>query len=327
MRHMFNSIGKSSNFAQAGKAAADDTVRAFAASRRNSPKYGDLAQKAYKIRSEEKIAAMKAESVVAQAGIKAKTDVTKNQILTDAESNLKGAKRKAGALAAAGQLFGNAGQFLGEERTKRTVGEYDSYYTGREGKARADAERLRGEAGAVDLTGGYKPMEVPKFDLPGSSSTSDNTSGTASSSTSKTAKGTSQDFQGFVDMAKQSGAKYPQLVAAQWALESGWGSTPSGKNNYFGIKATSSEAGTSKQTWEVEGGKEVTTTARFKDYSSPQGSVNDLVNKWHKDFGSFQGVNNAPDAFAAADMLRQQGYATDPKYAEKLKKIMQDQGF
>ena len=331
---MFNSIGRSSNFAQAGKAAADDTVRAFAASRRNSPKYGELAQKAYKIRSEEKIAAMKAESAVAQAGIKAQTDVKKNQILTDAESNLKSAKRKAGALAAAGQLFGNAGQFLGEKRTKRTVGEYDSYYTDREEKARADAERLHGEAAAVDLTGGYKPMEVPKFDLPGSSSTSDNTGGTGSSSTSTTssgtgvqAKATSQDFQGFVDMAKQSGAKYPQLVAAQWALESGWGSTPSGKNNYFGIKATSGEAGTSKQTWEVYGGKEVTTSARFKDYDSPQGSVDDLVSKWHKDYGSYKGVNNASDAFAAADMLRQQGYATDPKYSEKLKKIRRNQGF
>ena len=43
---MFNSIGRSSNFAQAGKSAADETVRAFAASRRNAPKYGELAQKA-----------------------------------------------------------------------------------------------------------------------------------------------------------------------------------------------------------------------------------------------------------------------------------------
>ena len=40
-----------------------------------------------------------------------------------------------------------------------------------------------------------------------------------------------------------SGAAHPQLVAAQWALESGWGKTPSGKNNYFGIKAGSGESG------------------------------------------------------------------------------------
>ena len=137
----------------------------------------------------------------------------------------------------------------------------------------------------------------------------------------------SPGFKGFVDMAAQAGAKYPQLVAAQWALESGWGKSPSGTNNYFGIKAAAGESSTSKQTWEVYGGKEVTTSANFKNYASPQGSVNDLVGKWHKDYKSYKGVNNASDAFTAADMLRQQGYATDPAYSEKLKKIMRDQGY
>ena len=128
-------------------------------------------------------------------------------------------------------------------------------------------------------------------------------------------------------MAAKSGAKYPQLVAAQWALESGWGKTPSGKNNYFGIKAGAGEQGTSKQTWEVYGGKEVNTSARFKDFDSPQGSVNELVNRWHKDYKGYTGVNNAPDAFSAADMLTSEGYATDPNYAKKLKQIMRDQGY
>ena len=37
---------------------------------------------------------------------------------------------------------------------------------------------------------------------------------------------------------KKAGAKYPEkLVAAQWALESGWGEHNSGHNNFFGIKA------------------------------------------------------------------------------------------
>ena len=40
----------------------------------------------------------------------------------------------------------------------------------------------------------------------------------------------SPDFKGIVNMAKTGGAKFPELVAAQWALESGWGKTPSGKN-------------------------------------------------------------------------------------------------
>ena len=33
-------------------------------------------------------------------------------------------------------------------------------------------------------------------------------------------------WEGVETTAKTSGAKYPELVAAQWALESGWGSTP-----------------------------------------------------------------------------------------------------
>ena len=71
-----------------------------------------LHRKLQQLRSEEKIAAMKAEQAVTQAGIKAKTDVKTNQIKIDAESEYKSAKRKAGALAAAGQMFGSAGELL-----------------------------------------------------------------------------------------------------------------------------------------------------------------------------------------------------------------------
>ena len=93
-------------------------------------------------------------------------------------------------------------------------------------------------------------------------------------------------------MAGAAGSKFPKLVAAQWALESAWGKKPSGTNNFFGIKATDSESSTSKPTWEVIN-KRVDTSANFKNYETPQGSVNDLVNKWYKDFGNYQGVNRA----------------------------------
>ena len=42
----------------------------------------------------------------------------------------------------------------------------------------------------------------------------------------------------FYDLGKAAGAKFPELLAAQASLESGWGSRLSGKNNYFGIKGT-----------------------------------------------------------------------------------------
>ena len=57
-------------------------------------------------------------------------------------------------------------------------------------------------------------------------------------------------FQSVYNIAKGQGARYPELVAAQWQLESASGSSPSGANNFFGIKAAGGESGTVKGTWE-----------------------------------------------------------------------------
>lgn len=114
------------------------------------------------------------------------------------------------------------------------------------------------------------------------------------------------------------GAKYPELVAAQWALESGWGVHTSGKNNFFGIKGR----GTRKETKEFVNGKEITTVEEFKDFNSLHDCVEYLVNRWYKDFQGYKGANNASNREDAARMLVQHGYATDPKYAEKLIEIM-----
>ena len=125
----------------------------------------------------------------------------------------------------------------------------------------------------------------------------------------------------FIDMAATSGAKFPELVAAQMILESAGGTALSGANNFFGMKATSAESSTAKQTTEFRDGVERSEVANFKNYGSPQESVDDLVSKWYKDYSGYQGVNNANSLEEAAMMLQQQGYATDPKYAQKLIQI------
>lgn len=125
----------------------------------------------------------------------------------------------------------------------------------------------------------------------------------------------------FMSMAATSGAKFPELVAAQMILESATGTALSGTNNFFGMKATAAESSTAKQTTEFRDGVERTETANFKNYSSPQEAVNDLVNKWYKDYSGYQGVNTANSLEEAAMMLQQQGYATDPDYAQKLIQI------
>lgn len=133
-----------------------------------------------------------------------------------------------------------------------------------------------------------------------------------------------EKWKAFYAMAEAAGAKYPELVAAQFALESGWGSALSAQNNFFGIKATSKESATLSATQEVYGGKTVQTAARFKNFNTPQDAVNHLVMQWYKDYKGYRGVNNAPSAYAAADMLRSEGYATDPAYSNKLKGLMKD---
>ena len=125
-----------------------------------------------------------------------------------------------------------------------------------------------------------------------------------------------------MQMAKNAGAKYPELVAAQFALESAWGTALAGKNNFFGIKAAPGESYTLSSTHEVYNGKTVYIDDKFKNFATPQDAINHLVNQWYKDYRGYSGVNNAPNANAAALKLKSEGYATDPIYAQSLQRLM-----
>lgn len=127
-------------------------------------------------------------------------------------------------------------------------------------------------------------------------------------------------WDGVLAAAKEAGAKFPELVAAQWALESGWGKHLSGKHNYFGLKGK----GTERSTTEYVDGKPVTVEAEFLDFDGLEECVAYLVTRWYKDWQSYKGVNRAANRDAAARELVKQGYATDPAYAEKLIKLMAD---
>ena len=127
---------------------------------------------------------------------------------------------------------------------------------------------------------------------------------------------------GVASASKAAGALYPDLVAAQWALESGWGKHTSGKNNYFGIKGK----GTTHATQEFEGGKFVTINAEFEDFNSLYDCVVYLVERWYKNWKQYKGVNTAASKEAGARHLVKEGYATDPAYADKLIKLMREHG-
>lgn len=129
------------------------------------------------------------------------------------------------------------------------------------------------------------------------------------------------DWDGVQAAAKAAGAKYPECVAAQWALESSWGKHTSGKHNYFGLKGP----GSTVNTQEFINGKWITISAGFIDFPDLYTCVCYLVDRWYKDYGRYKGVNRAKDRNECAQLLVQEKYATDPDYSKKLMQIMDRQ--
>ena len=299
--------------------------------RKKSMSHTDFNRDVMKIRSKEKQVAMAVDAKVtknrenneaAMEALDKKLDHSKDMANLKKQGRqvtgaIKGATRLAGAL------------LMPEEKpikpTKADYSAFDKYYSDRQKQLDVDRTKPDSEIEAYDPNKKYGVPDTGGTRMAGGVAAAGTTGQTGSDPVAPPSPPASSDSIGakqIADMAAASGSKYPKLVAAQWALESDWGKTPSGKNNYFGIKATSGEASTAKGTWEVIGGQEINTTANFKNYDSPQGSVDDLVSKWHKDYGSYTGVNSANSAADAADALVRENYATDPNYATKLKDIM-----
>jgi hypothetical protein len=124
-----------------------------------------------------------------------------------------------------------------------------------------------------------------------------------------------------VKTAKEAGSAWPECVAAQWALESGWGQHTSGKNNYFGLKGS----GSTVETKEFINGQWITIKAGFIDFPDLKTCVSYLVDRWYKDFDGHKGVNRATSRNECARLLVKEGYATDPDYSTKLIQIMDRQ--
>lgn len=125
-------------------------------------------------------------------------------------------------------------------------------------------------------------------------------------------------WSGVAQAARVAGARFPELVAAQWALESNWGKSVTGRHNYFGQKGP----GTVRTTQEVINGKRVTVNAEFLDFKDLGDSVQYVVDRWHRDWKEHKGVNRAKTREEAARLLVVEGYATDPDYADKLIRLM-----
>jgi len=117
-----------------------------------------------------------------------------------------------------------------------------------------------------------------------------------------------------------------EVVIAQAALETGWGQkiiqTESGQSshNLFNIKADSRWQGdkTTKETLEFERGAMVKKKEPFRVYESITESVNDYINFLSSSDRYKGALENTGNVEHFLHKLQGAGYATDPKYAEKI---------
>jgi len=128
-------------------------------------------------------------------------------------------------------------------------------------------------------------------------------------------------WDGVFAAAKKAGAKFPECVAAQWTLESSEGKHTACTHNYFGIKSKEGE-GCFVETTEFMFGKPVKVKDWFKSFPDLYSCIDYLVTRWYKDFENYKGVNRAKSRNECAELLQEEGYATDPLYKTKLIQIM-----
>jgi len=115
--------------------------------------------------------------------------------------------------------------------------------------------------------------------------------------------------------------KAPNVMAAMWALESGYGESQSGKHNYFNIKA---EPGQGTMMPSPEGDGRVY-DSWWRDYNSPNESAQDFI-ALMGDARYAEGLAMAETPRQAIQAIIDAGYATDPNYVNKVVNILKSYG-
>lgn len=130
--------------------------------------------------------------------------------------------------------------------------------------------------------------------------------------------------------ASQATGVPPQLIMGQAALESGWGKHTinaldgSDSHNLFGIKAGAGWHGkvAAVTTTEYKNGVASKQVENFRAYASYTEAFNDYAAMLSSNprYANVMQQSSTPAGMAQA--LQKSGYATDPKYAEKLVSVM-----
>jgi flagellar protein FlgJ len=122
----------------------------------------------------------------------------------------------------------------------------------------------------------------------------------------------------------------PKALIAQAAVETGWGQYMIHKadgqnaNNLFGIKADQRWTGERAMvsTLEYKGDLPEKQKAQFRAYDSLQESVQDYVSFIKQNPRYMPAINQASDVNSYFKALQSSGYATDPKYADKVLSVL-----
>jgi len=122
----------------------------------------------------------------------------------------------------------------------------------------------------------------------------------------------------------------PEVLIAQAALETGWGRSITrneageSSNNLFNIKADNRWSGdsTTVSTIEYRGGIALRESASFRSYDSYAESFNDYVDFLSTNPRYSQALEHAANPEAYIEELQKAGYATDPRYADKITNIL-----
>lgn len=153
-------------------------------------------------------------------------------------------------------------------------------------------------------------------------------------STKQSAFASPEDFVAqLYPIAKQHASELglePKALIAQAAVETGWGQymihKPDGENanNLFGIKADQRWQGekATVSTLEYKGDLPEKQKAQFRAYGSLQESVQDYVQFVKQNPRYIPAVDQVSDAKSYFEALQNSGYATDPKYAEKVLSVL-----
>ncbi|WP_438971702.1 flagellar assembly peptidoglycan hydrolase FlgJ [Methylophaga sp.] len=134
----------------------------------------------------------------------------------------------------------------------------------------------------------------------------------------------------YAEQAAEKIGVAPEVILSQAALETGWGqhvlSNAEGKTsfNLFNIKAHSNWSGdyTSKNALEYRDGKALHEESRFRAYDSYQQSFDDYVQFLQTQPRYREALQHVADPEAFVEHLHKAGYATDPQYSDKIKRIM-----